>query len=54
MTLSSLSISCSQQSKQLGSHGHVLLGTDLNSNKSLSMLESFKEVTLLQKDAQLY
>ena len=45
---------CRQQSKQLGSHGHMLLGTDLDSNMSLSILESFKIVGLLKNDAQLY
>ena len=48
MALSPLSISCRQQSKQLGSHGHMLLGRDLDSNKSLSILESFKVVNLLK------
>ena len=56
MALSPLSISCSQQSKQLGSHDHVLLGTDLdsNNNKSLSLIESFKVVNLLKNNEQLY
>ena len=48
MALPPLSIYCRQQSKQLESHGHVLLGTDLDSNKSLSILESFKVVKLLK------
>ena len=39
MALAPLSIYCRQQSKQLGSCGHMLLGTDLDSNKSLSILE---------------
>ena len=52
--LSPLSVSCRQQSKQLGSHGHMLLGTDLDSNRSLSILESFNIVNLLKNDAQLY
>ena len=32
----------------------MLLGTDLDSNKSLSISESFKVVYLLKNDAQLY
>ena len=54
MALSPLSIYCRQQPKQLGSHGHMLLATDLDSNKSLSILESLKVVDLLKNDAQLY
>ena len=54
MALSPLPISCRQQSKQLGSHGHMLLGKDLDSNKSLFILESFKVVNLLKNDEQLY
>ena len=46
-------ISCRQQSKQLGSQGHVLLGTNLVSNKSLSMFPSFKVVNLMKNDVQL-
>ena len=53
MDLSPLSISCRQQSKNLGSHDNVLLGTDLDSNKSSSIIESFKVVNLLKKDVQL-
>ena len=49
-----LSISCSHQSKQLGSHGHMLLGTAFDSNNFLSILESFKVVNLLKNDAQSY
>ena len=46
-------ISWRQQSKQLRSHGHMLLGTDLDSNKSLSILELFKVVNVMKNNAQL-
>ena len=46
-------ISCRQQSKQLRSHDHMLLGTNVVSNKSLSMFPSFKVVNLMKNDVQL-
>ena len=46
-------ISCRQQSKQLGSQGHMLLGTNLVSSKFLSMFPSFKVGNLVKNDAQL-
>ena len=41
------------QTKQLGSQGHVLLDTNLVSNKSLSMFPSFKVFNFMKNDVQL-
>ena len=46
-------VSCRKQSKQLGSQGHMSLGTNLVSSKSLSMFLSFEVVNLMKNDAQL-